>query len=244
LRLGLVKEIGKQEVIEALEPYLKSANATAVPPVTRKTGRTFAQHVEEWQRLVVPTIKPTTARQGLSHLRTHVLPVFGEVPIRSINVQVVQSLVVQLQRKNLSGVTVHHVIRTFYNVLKFAKAWGYVATVFDIKALSMPKTIKPRDVRCFTADEANRIIAASREPYATLWTVLALTAVRIGEALALRVCDLDFDSKLVRVEQTLDHATRTMLAPKSDSSKAQGRDPNAAKPGEVPARVPSEVLAS
>jgi integrase len=214
------KEIGKKEAIESLEPYLKAANATAIPPVTRKTGRTFAQHVEEWQRLVAPTIKPTTARQARSHLRTHVLPVFGEVPIRSINVQAVQTLVVQLQRKNLSGVTVHHVVRTFHNVLKFAKAWGHVATIFDIKALSMPKTTKRKDVRCFTADEANRIIAASKDPYTTLWTVLALTAVRIGEALALRICDLDFDSKLIRVEQTLDHATRTMLAPKSESSKA------------------------
>jgi len=218
--LGLVKEIGKQEAIEALEPYLKAANAKALPPVTKKTGRTFAQHVEEWQKLIMPTIKPTTARQALSHLRTHVLPIFGEVPIRSINVQAVQTLVVQLQRKNLSGITIHHVVRTFHNVLKYAKAWGFVGAIFDIKALSMPKTIKGKESRCFTAAEANAIIAGSAEPHATMWAVLALTGCRIGEALALRVQDLDFNSKLIRVEQTLDHATRTMLTPKSESSKA------------------------
>lgn len=220
LRLGLVKEIGKQEALQALEPYLKTANAKALPPVTKKSGRTFAQHVEEWQQLIMPTIKPTTARQALSHLRTHVLPVFGQVPVRSISVQAVQILVVELQRKNLSGVTIHHIIRTFHNVLKFAKVWGFVATIFDVKALSMPKTVKRKESRCFTAAEANAIIAGSDDPHATLWAVLALTGCRIGEALALRVDDLDYERKLIRVEQTLDHATRTMLCPKSESSKA------------------------
>lgn len=220
LRLGLVSEMGKAEAIDALEPYLKTANAKALPPVTRKTGRTFAQHVEEWKQLIMPTIKPTTARQALSHLRTHLLPVFGEVPVRSISVQAVQVLVVELQRKDLSGITIHHVIRTFHNVLKYAKVWGFVGAIFDVKALSMPKTVKRKESRCFTAAEANAIIAASKEPHATLWAILALTGCRIGEALALRIEDLDFDRKLIRVEQTLDHATRTMLAPKSESSKA------------------------
>jgi len=173
-----------------------------------------------WQRLIVPTIKPTTARQAISHLRTHVLPTFGEVPLHSIGVKAVQTLVVELQGKGLSGITIHHVIRTFHNVLKCARFWGLVPTVFDKKALSMPRTAKRKESRCFTASESSRIISASEEPYATLWTVLALTGMRIGEALALRIQDLDFDNKLVCIEQTLDHATRTMLAPKSESSKA------------------------
>ena len=219
LRLGLVRETSKLQAIQYLQPHLDAENATAIPPVTRKSGRTLAEHVEEWKRLIVPTIKPTTARQAISHLRTHVLPTFGDVPLHSITVRGVQSLVVDLQTKGLSGITIHHVIRTFHNVLKFATVWGVIPTVFDKKALSMPKTPKRKESRCFTAEEANRIIAATEEPYATLWAVLALTGARIGEALALRKCDLDFARKVIRVEQTLDHATRTMLEPKSDSSK-------------------------
>jgi integrase len=220
LRLGPVRETTKLQAIQNLHPFLEAVNANALPPLTRKSGRTFAQHMEEWQRLIVPTIKPTTARQALSHLRTHVFPVFGEVPLQSITVKAVQTLVVEMHRKSLSGVTIHHVVRTFHSVLNFAKTWGLVPTIFDKKALSMPKTAKRKESRCFTAMEANRIIAASEEPEATLWTVLALTGCRVGEALALRISDLDFDRKLIRIEQTLDHATREMLAPKSDSSHA------------------------
>lgn len=220
LRLGLVSEMGKQEAIETLEPYLKAANAKALPPVTKRNGRTFAEHVDEWKRLVMPTMKQTTARQALSHLRTHILPTFGQVPVRSISLQAVQILVVELQRKNLSGVTIHHVVRTLHNVLKYAKRWSVVGGIFDVHELSIPRTAKRKETRCFTASEANAIISHSTEPLATLWATLALTGLRIGEGLALRVQDLDFDRKLIRVEQTLDHATRTMLPPKSESSKA------------------------
>lgn len=220
LRLGLVRETSKLQAIQYLQPYLDAENATAVPPLTRKAGRTFAQHVEEWQRLIMPTVKATTARQAISHLRTHVLPVFGEVPLHSISVRAVQTLVVDLQRRGLSGVTVHHIIRTLHNVLKYARVWGLTPTVFEKRALSMPKTPRRKEARCFTASDSNRIIAASEEPYATMWTVLALTGCRIGEVMALRISDLDFDNKLIRVEQTLDHATRKMLEPKSESSKS------------------------
>ncbi|MGB8591789.1 MAG: site-specific integrase, partial [Candidatus Acidiferrales bacterium] len=44
--------------------------------------------------------------------------------------------------------------------------------------------------------------------------------LRVGEALALRVSDLDFEHKIIRVRQSVDGATRKIQACKSASSRA------------------------
>ena len=44
-----------------------------------------------------------------------------------------------------------------------------------------------------------RIIAAADEPFGTICLILAFTGMRIGEALAIRREDLDFDLKLIHV---------------------------------------------
>jgi integrase len=50
--------------------------------------------------------------------------------------------------------------------------------------------------------------------------VTAALGLRIGETLALRVTDVDFKSKIVRVRQSVDAATRNVQAVKSEASSA------------------------
>ncbi|HZV59175.1 MAG TPA: site-specific integrase, partial [Candidatus Eremiobacteraceae bacterium] len=77
-----------------------------------------------------------------------------------------------------------------------------------------------KEERFFTAEQVRRIVEASEEPYATLWALIAITGCRAGEILGLKTTDIDFDKRLIRIRHTLDHATRTMQAPKSKSSSA------------------------
>lgn len=79
---------------------------------------------------------------------------------------------------------------------------------------------KPLQEESFTASEAGRIIAAALEPFATLWAILFMLGLRIGEGIGLRVCDLDFERKIIRVRQSVDSATRKIKACKSQASSA------------------------
>src|SRR5260370_25165798 len=56
--------------------------------------------------------------------------------------------------------------------------------------------------------------------YRTILLVTSVLGLRIGEALALRIADIDFKRKIVRVRQSLDSATRTIQAVKSQASSA------------------------
>jgi integrase len=216
--LGAVKHMSKLQAIETLQPQLDAVNLVAVPKA--KAGRTLNHYVEEWRRNFACTLKPSTVRASESHLRTHILPVMGELPLPAVNTRNAQALISTLAAKGLTRKTCDNVLQTLSSLLKTAKAWGYVSTVIDRSALSLPREGEKVEERFFTAEQARQIIQASKEPYATLWAVLGITACRSGEAFALRRSDLDFEKGVIRVRRTLDSATRLTHAPKSRSSSA------------------------
>ncbi len=84
----------------------------------------------------------------------------------------------------------------------------------------MPREGVRKEQRCFTDEEVGKILAAAPEPLGTILAITSVLGLRIGEVLALRVNDLDFSRKIIRVRQSVDAATRTLQAVKSQASSA------------------------
>ena len=98
--LGTVKHVSKLQAIEALRPYLDAVNLVAM--AKPKAGRTLKNFVEEWKHNVAPTLKPSTVRAAESHLRTHILPTMGDMPLTAINTRNVQAFISALTAKGLT----------------------------------------------------------------------------------------------------------------------------------------------
>jgi hypothetical protein len=64
------------------------------------------------------------------------------------------------------------------------------------------------------------IILAAKEAFSTLCAVVFMLGLRIGEGLALRESDLDFERKIIRARQSVDSATRKAETCKSRTSSA------------------------
>jgi len=77
-----------------------------------------------------------------------------------------------------------------------------------------------KEQRCFTDEEVGKILAAASEPFGTILALTSVLGLRIGEVLTLRVSDVDFSRKIVRVRQSIDAATRKVQAVKSNASSA------------------------
>jgi integrase len=82
------------------------------------------------------------------------------------------------------------VLQTLSVMLNTAKDWGYVCEGMSLKRLALAPREARKTPRFFTAEEARRIIAAAREPYATIYAVAAMTGMRAGELLGLRLTDM------------------------------------------------------
>jgi integrase len=216
--LGQVSTVSERAAWKLFQPHLDRVNAAGkLPP---KSGIILEQFVKEWRSSVAVNLKGSTTRAAESHLRAHILPKLGSLPLTEISTKTVQSFVAHLATGGRSKKTVENVLLTLSSILRTAKAWDYVCGSFSVAGITMPREGVRKEQRCFTDEEVGKILAAAPEPFGTILAVTAVLGLRIGEVLALRVSDIDFKRKIIRVRQSLDSATRTVQAVKSQASSA------------------------
>src|SRR5262245_15527877 len=114
--------------------------------------------------------------------------------------------------------TTLNVLATLSSIMRTAKAWDYACGDFKFADLVPPRDGVRAEQRCFTGDEMRRVIVAAPEWFGTIVAVTAILGLRIGGTLALRVSDVDFDRRLIRVRQSVDSATRKIAGVKSKAS--------------------------
>ena len=216
--LGLVSRLSERSARKMFQPYLDRVNAAAMLPP--KSGVTLEEFVSEWRTSVAVNLKPSTTRTAESHLRAHIIPKLGSVPLREMNTKTVQSFVAYLANGGRSKKTVENVLLTLSSILRTARAWDYACGNFSLTDITMPREGVRKEQRSFSDAEVGKILSATPEPFGTILAVTAVLGLRIGEVLALRVNDIDFVRKIIRVRQSLDAATRKVQAVKSSASSA------------------------
>jgi len=221
IRLGLVKHVNKAQALVEMQKHLDGVNLVSLqqPP---KGGRTIKTFAAEWEQHVGSLLKPSTLRAAQSHLRIHILPRIGDLPLTACTAKNVQAFISAMAVAGRTRKTIENIITTLNSLLSTARKWGYISqtVLFKRSDLYLPRENERKEARFFDAEQARRIIAVSNEPFATMYAVLASTGIRAGECLGLKVSDVDFDKSVIRIRRTLDHATRKTHAPKSKSSSA------------------------
>jgi integrase len=215
--LGPVSSMSDRAAWKSFQPYLDHVNVAAkMPP---KSGVTLEAFVKEWRTNLAVNLKGGTTRAAESHLRAHILPKLGSLTLPEINTKAVQSFVAHLATGR-SRKTVENVLLTLSSILRTAKAWDYACGGFSLTDITMPREGVKKEQRCFTDEEVGKILAAAPEPFGTILALTSVLGLRIGESLALRISDVDFARKIVRVRQSVDAATRKVHAVKSNASSA------------------------
>lgn len=183
------------------QAWLDSVTASVVrgdyvDPVAGR--RTFADYAAEWASVQVH--RPTTRAQVETHLRRHVLPVFGDRPLASVRPSEVQAWV-RGRTDVLEPSTVQVVYRFVSAIFKAAVADRLIPSSPCV-GVRLPK-VEPRQVRPLATEAVERLAAAVPAPYRALVVLAAGTGVRQGEAFGLEVRHVDFLRRQLRVEQQL-----------------------------------------
>jgi integrase len=200
------------------QPILDAVNAAnhATPPVP-KTSDTVAKAVSEWRKHAAMSLKPSTRRSAESHLRRHILPLLGGCPLEDLTVKQMQTFVTARASGQRTAKTIENVLLTLSSILGAARKWGYKVPMVRISDLSLPRKTKARP-RVYSASEMARIVSSADEPLGTICFVLGSTGMRIGEVLALRIEDLDFQRNLIHVRHSV--FAGHLGTPKSEASVA------------------------
>jgi integrase len=182
-------------------------------------GQTFQDAVDSWRSDVAPHLSPSTVRQRESYLRQHIVPRFGDSSPHALTVASLQQFATELQ-KTVSRKTIVNVLGTAFAILKYAGRCGALVSKVTFSDIELGSEAHDKRAAFFTREQVAQIVDAAREPYKTMFAMAFFTGLRAGELLALRVGDIDFSKKTIRVERSADDNTRQIRQPKTKNSTA------------------------
>lgn len=199
-----------EEFMASLEDDLRSGRY--INP--KNTEKPFGEVAQLWANTLTGKIKGSTENRYLRELRIWVMPRWGSVPLGRITTGVIQAWVAQLvqgtaprdgmigQPRPLAAKSIRSIVAIVMGaVLKHAISLGWMQTN-PMTGVTMPKTIVSAPRVYLTPPEVKAIADQMTPSNATLIYTLAYTGIRIGEALAIRCEDVDFDARTIMISKT------------------------------------------
>ena len=167
--------------------------------VDPNAGRiTFADFSSEW--LAAQTFSESTWEATELRIRLHAVPVLGRHELRNIKPSTIQAWLRGLQSK-LAPTYVRTILTNVSAVLNAAVDDGLIASN-PCKAKSVrPPALEKKKIEPWPIDHVQAVIDELPERYRCLGVVAAGCGLRQGEVFGLRVRDIDYLRRRLRVEQ-------------------------------------------
>lgn len=186
----------------------------------RQENRLFRDVADEWVRSKLD-LKPSTRSRYERELRVYVNPKWGDVPLRGITRDGIQDWVRGLtagdypaelpdgwKARALSARSIRNIVKVVTGgVLDYAVERQWLAES-PMRGVRTPRIVDSDDDKVYLsipevellAEECGRV--SGKPVDAALVRFLAYTGLRVNEALALRVGDIDWEHNRVRVART------------------------------------------
>jgi integrase len=166
----------------------------------------------------VPMMKRTSGASVRAIARKHIRPFFKGKRMDELTGRLPQQFVAHLVRAKLKRKTIRNVIAVLSRMLDLARQYGYQAEKLDRKLIKLPPDEIDTRARCFTPEEARRILEAAQGQWRACFALMAHLGLRAGEALGLTWSHIDFAAGLVLVRQAA--VMGSIQTVKSRNSKA------------------------
>lgn len=161
-------------------------------------------------------LKPSTMVSYEHTFRLHILPTFEGEHLRAITPPDVQRWIDGLAGSGLSPATVGRCFRYFRACMKQAEAWDLIDRSPTVK-ISLPRK-DAGELDFLEPDDILRLLDAAREQERPLFATLAMSGLRLGEALSLRWRDVDSAMRAIIVTRSWSYHGG-FVEPKTTSSR-------------------------
>ena len=179
------------------------------------TVKNYRELSELWLKNHKLEVKPQTYSQTVSELRTHLLPVFGDMKVERITLPMVQEFVNKLASNDKLGrVSFRIILSINKRILKYAVNLQII-NVNPADNIIVPKNkkniSKKKELKFFETSQLKQFkdyldsLPNTFKNYyhKTLYLTLLSTGLRIGEAVALEWSDIDLDNGYIDVNKTV-----------------------------------------
>jgi len=181
--LGTVAEMpNRAQALERLAVLMQQKPSTKL---------TFAELVERWKATVVPSLKDSTAANYQYNLEHYLVPAFGKCDVGSLTRFDVETFLVEK-----SGAYCRNTLRGMRAALRGVLTWAVDHEWIPKNVCSgvkLPRAGKKPQRPNITTEQVQLLVQRLPEPIATLVLFIAITGVRVGEAVGIKWSDFDGD---------------------------------------------------
>lgn len=176
--------------------------------------QTLDTYLAAWLDAHGPSVRPSTRTSYEGHIRNHISPLLGGIPVARLRPSDVRRLIADRTGAGLSPATVGRIVTTLHIAMQQAVD---DRAILDnpVDGVRLPR-VERAPVEALTAAQADAIVDACRETFVgTLVTLLLGSGMRLGEALGLDWGDVRDAERFVVVRRS---KTRVRAIPISDDA--------------------------
>ena len=160
-----------------------------------------SQWLDEWLASYTMYIKPATRSAYEEHIRVHIKPSLGDIPLKQLSTRDIQQLYTNLlKERELSPKTVRNIHGVLHRTLEQTKLLGYIR-VNPADAAVTPR-VEKKQVETLDAEDIGKFLAAIRgTKYEYPLFVAVFTGLRQGELLGLTWDCVDFEHGMLLINK-------------------------------------------
>lgn len=192
------------------------------------SDQTMAEFISEWSHDKKGIVKPSTWEGYQSKVQHHILPYIGHVKIKDLRAQQIQHMLSEIREQGrcdnrdirVSEQTLLHIYRILHDILQRAVRWGIIQSN-PCMMVDKPRP-KSVDTDIWVREQVQEFFRYTRgDSMYPVFFLLFSTGMRIGEVLALRWCDVDFETRAINVRNNISYIKGGYLfqSPKTKASK-------------------------
>jgi len=135
---------------------------------------------------------------------SYLKPRFGSKQVSDLDVRDVEKWMMELHERSLAASSIRRIVAVMSSALSEAVRWRWVDV--NVAQLARKPSFSPPEHSALTKDEVRRMISAADEDdevNGQFMRLLVMTAARLGEVVALRWSDIDFESARVHIRRSL-----------------------------------------
>ena len=180
-----------------------------------ETKVTFVGWLKTWlETYAKPSIKLSTYTSYETYIRGHITPYFKNLKLKDLNPKILQDFfntkLTGGRLDNKEGGLSDKTLKNLYNMVHASLKQAYLNEMIKKNICEFTKVpkVSRKEMRVLTREEQTNLITASRNHRLGIVVVLDLfTGMRLGEILALRWNDIDFNKNLISVKNTIKRVT-------------------------------------
>jgi integrase len=188
--------------------------------------RTVRQFLEHWlENIHRPNIRVNSYRIYRQLLDNHLLPALGQYQLQRLSPQHIDELYAQKRKDGFAPETIRAIHRLLRRALQDAVRWSLVSSNVCDK-VTPPRQVK-FESQALSAEQVKQLLEVAKgSPIEVLLTLALTTGMRVGEMIALRWADIDFQDGSLQVRHTVSRVGKRFQEnglvendPKTESSR-------------------------